>query len=216
MGSGVNLGQVNFSKGVLAPELHARVDITSYSAGLKRGENIVILKRGGFQNRQGTRFIYELPGTGRLFPFEYSIDQTYALAFTQGQMQPFALGGAVLEGDMRITAISKTSPAVLTIPYHGLATGDDIYITGVEGMTQINDRVAKVTAIDANTISVPLDSRGWDAFTSSTGTLNTAPPPPPPPPPPVPDPTPTPSPPATGGGGGGFGSKFGEPNVQIP
>lgn len=200
MGVGINLGQVNFSKGVLAPDMHARVDVTSYNAGLKRGENIVVLKRGGFQNRMGTFFIRELPGAGRLFPFEYSIDQTYALAFTQGRMEPFALGGAVLEQDTKITGITNANPAVVTMPYHGYADDDDVYFTGIDGMTEINGRMLKITVIDDNSFSVGVDTTAWGVFSGSTGTLNEVAPPPPPPPPPVPPPPSPPSPPNTGGG----------------
>jgi hypothetical protein len=202
MGVGINLGQVNFSKGVLAPDLHARVDVTSYNAGLKRGENIVVLKRGGFQNRQGTFFVRELPGPGRLFPFEYSIDQTYALAFTQGLMESLAYGGAVLEADTKITAITNANPAVVTMPFHGYSDDDEVYFTGISGMVELNDRMLAVTVIDDDTFSVPVDSTDWGVFSDSTGTLNAAPPPPSPPPPPVPPPSPPPPPPDTGGGGG--------------
>ncbi len=217
MGLGLNLGQVNFSKGVLAKELHSRVDINTYSAGLKRGENVVVLKRGGVSNRMGTRFVTELQGPGRLLPFEFSIDQTYALAFTQGRMTPMALGGAILEEELRITAITNESPAVVTVPFHGYATGDRFFALAVEGMTEINGRALPITVLDGDRFSVPVDARAWGLFAGSGGgTLRTDPaPPPPPPPPPVPPPPPTPVPPSTGGGGGVGGGGY-RPNYQIP
>lgn len=203
MGVGVNLGQVNFSKGVLSKDLHARVDVTSYNAGLKQGINIVLVKRGGFQNRQGTRFVYKLPGPGKLFPFTFSTDQPYALAFTQGSMRPAAFGGMVLEEHLEIIAITNAKPAQVTIPYHGYAAGEEFLARGVEGMTDINERVLKILAvINEHNFTVDLDTTSFGTFTGSGGgTLRTSAPPPPPPDPVVPPPVNPPEPPNTGGGG---------------
>lgn len=203
MGAGVNLGQVNFSKGVLSKDLHARGDVASYSAGLKQGVNIVLVKRGGFQNRQGTRFVYKLPGPGRLFPFTFSLDQPYALAFTQGAMRPAAFGGMVLEEHLAITAITKAYPAKVTIPYHAYSAGDQFIARDVEGMVQINERVVTILSIiDEHNFTIDLDTTGYGAFTGSGGgALRTADPTPPPPDPPVPPPVTPPPPPNTGGGG---------------
>lgn len=201
--AGLNLGQVNFSKGVLGPDLQSRIDISAYNAGLRRGVNVVVLKYGGIQNRPGTRFVRELPGDGLLLPFEYSTDFTYALAMTQGAMRPISNGGSVLEQEALVAGITNANPAVVTVAFHGLSTGDEVYFQNIEGMEEINYRMLPATVIDDNTFSVPVDSRAWGVFTGSGGgTENTAPPPPPPPPPPVPPPAPTPTPPPTGGGGG--------------
>lgn len=218
MGLGVNLGQVNFSKGVLSPELFARVDIASANAGLKRGENVILLKRGGLMNRMGTRFVYELPGDGRLFPFEYSIDQTYALAMTQGQMIPMAYGGAILEEELEIDFITNANPAQVTVQYHGYSDGDEWYAFNVEGMVEMNGRILPVTVIDDHNFTVPVDSTSWGAFTGSGGGVaRTAPPSAPPSPPAVPAPVaPPPNPnvggeyygPGAEGGGGGGGGEF--------
>lgn len=203
MGAGVNLGQVNFSKGVLSKDLHARVDIASYSAGLKQGVNIVLVKRGGFQNRQGTRFVYKLPGPGRLFPFTFSLDQPYALAFTQGAMRPAAFGGMVLEEHLQITAITNANPAQVTIPFHAYNVGDQFIARDVEGMVQINERVVSILSIvDEHNFTIDLDTTSYGVFTGSGGgTLRTEDPEAPPPDPPVPPPVTPPPPPATGGGG---------------
>jgi hypothetical protein len=200
---GVNLGQVNFSKGELSKDLFARVDVSSYAAGLKRAENVVIMKRGGLRNRMGTRLVAELPGPGRLLPFEFSTDQAYALAMTQGKMQPLALGGAVLEEELEITAVTNANPAQVTIPYHGYETGDEWFAVNVEGMAEINGRVFTITVIDDDNFTIGVSSIGWGVFTDSGGgALRVAPPDPPPTPPVVPPPVEPPAPPPVGGGGG--------------
>lgn len=215
---GVNLGQVNFSKGELSKDLFARVDVSSYAAGLKRAENVVIMKRGGLRNRMGTRLVAELPGPGRLLPFEFSTDQAYALALTQGKMQPLALGGAVLEEELEITAVTNANPAQVTVPYHGYETGDEWFASNVEGMDEINGRVFTITVVDDDNFTIGVDSTDWGVFTGSGGgTLRVAPPDPPPTPPVVPPPVEPPEPPPVGGGGGGSGNGGGWQNPNpIP
>src|SRR3569623_458212 len=43
--------QPNFSKGVISDELVARIDVAAYASGLKRAENVIILKYGGVTKR---------------------------------------------------------------------------------------------------------------------------------------------------------------------
>ena len=39
-----------------------------------------------------------------------------------------------------ITGTTKANPAVVTIAAHGYSNGDYVYISGVTGMTQVNNR----------------------------------------------------------------------------
>jgi hypothetical protein len=65
-----------------------------------------------------------------------------------------------------ITGITQANPAVVTSTGHGLVTGDVIKITGAVGMTEVNDQTFTVTAVDANTFSIGVDSTGYGAYTS--------------------------------------------------
>lgn len=207
----VTLSKRNFTRGIFSPVVQSRRDVEAWSAGAKRLTNVFLLKQGGVRKRPGTLFVYKLPDDDndvRLLPFTYSPGQSYVLAMGQASMKPFALGGAVLTEGFGITGITQASPGVVTAPYHGLSTGQEVYFAGISGMTQLNGRSATVTVIDANTFSIGIDTTNFAAFTSDDGTVRTGPPSPPPSPPPVPAPTPTPTPPATtppGGGGGGGG-----------
>jgi hypothetical protein len=199
-------GLFNFSKGELAPALYGRVDVAAYSAALRRAENVVVLKYGGVTRRMGSRFVYEIkaPAGGwssaeagqRLIPFEYSIEQTYMLLFTQAKMRPAALGGMVLEQGLTVQAATKTNPVRITANYHGYANGDEVFFAGVVGMVELNGQTLPVTVIDASTFSVPVDGTRYGAFVSdSGGVINPGPPPPPPDPPVVPPPIVDPDPP---------------------
>lgn len=66
-----------------------------------------------------------------------------------------------------ITAISKASPAVVTSAAHGLANGDIVVITGVVGMTEVNDRAFVVANQAANTFELKgVDSTNYTTYAS--------------------------------------------------
>lgn len=49
-----------------------------------------------------------------------------------------------------ISRITRASPGVVTANSHGLSTNDHVWISGVSGMTQVNNRAYRVTVVDAN------------------------------------------------------------------
>lgn len=209
MGNRVAL--LNFSKGELSPELESRFDLGAYNAGLRRARNVKIKRTGGVSKRMGTRFVAECLGnSSRLIPFQFSDTQAYALEFAQALMRPYALGGAVLETGLKITAITKAVQAQITIAYHGYSVGDPFYISSEDpetfGMSEILDRFLEIVeVVDDNNFKVNIDSRTFADFGTDDGEVNAGPPDPPPTPPTVPPvivpPTP---PPVTSGGGGGY------------
>jgi len=219
-------GLNNFSKGEIGPQLYGRVDVAAYNAAVRLARNVVILKYGGLQRRMGTRVVYEIrePDAGwsdpdseaRLFPFEFSIEQTYALLFTQASMRPLALGGAVLEEELEILGITSANGAVVTIDFHDYAVGDEWFASGIEGEIGdlLNGRVWLITEIvDADNFRINADTSGLAAFTGADGGITrVAEPDPPPPPPTVPPPyVPPPPPSIVPPGGRGF-----SPDSEIP
>lgn len=210
----IRAGLFNFSKGELGEKLHGRVDVAAYSAAAKLARNVTVLKYGGLARRMGMRLAYELrePDSGdpdvsgwdipeaaaKLVPFEFSIEQTYALLMTQAQMQPLAFGGAVLEEHLEILGISTAANAIITANYHDYSVGEEVFLTGIDGAMgeYLNGRAWLVTAVgDANNFAIDADTTGL-VFTGATGgTTRVGPPTPPPPPPPVPPPYVPPDPP---------------------
>ena len=77
---------------------------------------------------------------------------------------PMAVGPKVLN----ISSITQANPAVVTITEaHNLTTGDQVSISGVLGMTGINDDVYTITSISATTFSLDsTNSTGFNAYTS--------------------------------------------------
>jgi len=199
-------GQPNFSKGEIAEELIARVDVAAYATGLRRARNVILLKYGGVTKRPGTRLVaevYDASQPVRLMPFQFSLEQTYALEMGQGYMRPAALGGMVIEEKLTIVAITLGATTTIQAAYHEYVIGDQVFLSGIEGTIELNGKIGRVTAVgDSSHFTVDIDSTGFGVFTADNdGTTRPGPPPPPPPPPPVPPPPPPPPPPETGGGG---------------
>jgi hypothetical protein len=214
--------QSNFTRGEVAPEIEARFDVQSYSSGLRLARNVRVRKTGGISKRMGTRYVADALGQDsavRLFPFQFSDDQGYALEFGQAYMRPAAYGGMVLEEGLLVTAITNAASAQITIAYHGLSVGDPVWLTGIAGMTELNGRFLEVTeVVNADNFKVNFDSTNAGTFTGSGGgTSRVGSPPTPPPAPTVPPVTPTTLPPEIGGGSGGGYDDDGnwKPNLTV-
>ena len=82
--------QTNFTSGELDPLVRARIDIESYNNSLEVAKNVICQPQGGVTRRPGTKFINELTGTPasgvRLVAFEFSVDDSYMLCFTNDTM----------------------------------------------------------------------------------------------------------------------------------
>lgn len=199
------VSQANFSKGEVSEELVARFDVASYRTALRKASNVILLKYGGVTKRPGTRIVAQVYADSgvKLFPFQFSLTQTYAMEMGQGYMRLAALGGLVIEDKQTITAIVRGATTQITAAFHGLAVGDQIYFEQISGCTDLNGKLGTVTSvIDANNYVVGINSTGFGAFTADAGgTAHSAAPTPPPTPPVVPAPAPAPAPAPVGAGG---------------
>ena len=145
--------QPSFAAGEINPELHGRVDQTLYHIGLARAENMVVQQTGGIYNRAGLRYIGNVKNHAqgaRLIPFKFSAEDTYVLEFGQNYIRFIRNDAHVTEGGKSITSISRGSNTVVTAGGHGYTTGDDVYISGVSGMKEINERWFSIARLDAN------------------------------------------------------------------
>ena len=177
-----SLIQNSFNGGELSSLLLGRQDLDKYAAGLFVCLNAIPLTQGAWTRRPGTKYLQQCKHHGkvaRLFPFQYSITQTYMLEFGEQYIRFFADNAPVTMATQAITGITKANPAVLT--YSGTdtyANGDRVYVTGVVGMTQVNGREFKVANVDtgANTFELQdsdgnnVDSSAYDTY-SSAGTV---------------------------------------------
>jgi hypothetical protein len=164
----------NFTGGELSPRLDGRNDLTKYSSGCKTLENFIVYPHGAAARRSGTTFVAEVANSAnktRLIPFEFSTTQTYMLEFSNLKIRVYKDDGAVLEGDKTISAITKANPAVVTANSHDYTNGDEVVISGVGGMTEVNGKRFLVAGKTTNTFQLT-DKDGTNinssAFTTYT------------------------------------------------
>ena len=159
-----------FSAGELSPDMYGRYDVDKYGTGCMIMKNWVIMAQGGAYKRPGTRFVSQAGNEAkavRIIPFEFSTIQAYVLEFGDKYMRVYRNGSLLLEADKNITAITNASPAEVTAATHGYSTGDEVYLSGIGGMNELNGRQFKVTVINANTFTLDgLDSTAYGAYTT--------------------------------------------------
>ena len=165
-----------FTAGEISPRLEGRVNLEKYREGLADLTNMVVHPHGGVTRRPGTEFLGEVKMSAsytRLIPFQFKTSDTYILEFGQEYMRVYRNGLQVLTGSPKtITAITQANPGVLTSNSHGLSDGEEIYITGVGGMTELNGRNFKVAGATTNTFELEdlfgnaIDTTNFTAFTS--------------------------------------------------
>jgi len=166
----------SFAGGEIGPALYARTDTAKWQVGVEQATNAFVRPYGGLSNRPGLRFIAEVKDSSkytRLIPFSFNTEQTYILEFGDQYVRILRNGGRVLVGSpTTITAITQADPAMITAAGHGFSNGDEVYLSGIGGMTELNGRFVLVTGATTNTFEITdlggtaIDSTGYDAFTS--------------------------------------------------
>jgi len=147
-----------FVSGELSPRLEGRVTLEKYQTGLADLTNMIVLPQGGATRRPGTEFIGEVKSSSvknRLIPFQFKTTDTYVLVFGDQTMRVIRNGSQVLNSSSKnITAATKASPGEITSNSHGFSNGDEVYITSVGGMTELNDRNYLVANVTTNTFTL--------------------------------------------------------------
>jgi hypothetical protein len=176
------INQNTFTAGEIAPELYSRSESEEYKRGIETATNAVITPQGPIRRRSGTTYVAHTKDsstTSRLIKYQVNKDTAYIIELDNLLMRFYVNGGQITESAKTITGITQADPAVVTSTAHGYSDGDQVYITSVAGMTEINDSnipyiVANKTAntfevqdIDGNNV----DSSAFTAY-SSGGSAN--------------------------------------------
>ena len=170
----------NFTAGKISKLLSRRSDFAKFKNGLSVLTNFFSMIQGGITSRTGSVFVAGTK-TGsskvRLRPFKYNTDQAYTLEFGNEYIRFYKDSGLILNAAQSITAISKANPAVVT--YSGadnFTAGDHVYITGVVGMTEINDDKLFYTVgtVDTATNTFTIKDRDGVNVNSSSFTTYTS------------------------------------------
>lgn len=171
--------QTSLNAGELSPSLFGRVDLKKYKEGCSTLRNFFVSYRGGVSSRAGLAYVLKCKQAAsatslppRLIPFQFNINQQYALEFGDQYMRIVYRGGYVTETVKNITGATQTNPAVITSAAHGYSSGDWIYITNMEGMTNFNSLTWIVNTATTNTFTLTdlfgniVDSTLFNAYTS--------------------------------------------------
>lgn len=165
----------NFVSGELSHEMWGRVELPVVQSGLKRVRNFLLNTPGTAEFRPGFYLGHHTRRDNRAkgIKFEFNDEQAYGLEFTNGYLRFYKDDAIITEADKTITGITQASPGVVTSAGHGYASGDEIFITGVKGMTELNGNSYLVVYIGANTFSLTdrdgnaINTTGFAAYSSA-------------------------------------------------
>lgn len=172
--------QGNFSAGEIGPLVYGRVDAERYKHALATCLNYIPTLEGALTRRGGTEQL-TYGEDGVLIPFEFSRDQAYVLHFFNGNFRVLKQDGSYVfnSATKSITAITQANPGVVTTSAsHGYSNGDIVYVTGIVGMTELNNKFYYVSVATATTFrlvdfddgATQIDTSAMTAY-SSGGTL---------------------------------------------
>jgi len=163
--------QTNFTSGELDPLVRSRIDIQSYANGLERAKNVICQPQGGVTRRPGTKFISELGGSPengvRLVHFEFSVDDSYMLAFTNNRMYVF-------KDKSLITNINGSGNDYLTTTIASAQLGTMCYTQSADTLIVVHEdivpkKIVRGASDSSWTISnITFDSVPQHAFILST------------------------------------------------
>jgi len=150
--------QPSFAKGEIGPALYGRVDTAAYQVALRTALNMVVHTHGGIGNRGGLQFICPVKthtAEPVLIDFQFKATDTYVLEFGNLYMRVIRNDAQVLEATKVITAITRATLAVVTTSTdHNYTNGDHVYISGIGGMVEVNNRWFQITVASSTTFSL--------------------------------------------------------------
>ncbi len=122
-------------------------------------DNAISFLGDGFQSCSRT-------GSGVPFAKTTHNGQDNGIADLNGCMWEVSPGVTCVAVDRSVTGLTNANPGVLTINGHGGSTGNWLQLQSVAGATQGNDRLYQYTVVDANRVSIGVDTTGWGAYTN--------------------------------------------------
>lgn len=166
---------LTFSGGEWSDRLLGRLDLARYQQAGTLCQNFVPLVQGPLTRRPGMRHVAPVrsnTASVRLIPFVFSADQTYVIEATALKFRFYRNRAPVVESAKSITNITKANPAVVTSASHGFQNGDEVILSGVGGMTEVNGRRFLVAGRTANAFNLTdldganVNSTGYTTYTS--------------------------------------------------
>jgi len=162
----------SFSSGEVSAKIADRYDVAKRQTALERARNVLLLPEGGVYIRAGFEFVdrvIDYTKLNRLIEFFFTVEDSYALEFSEGTMRVMSGGSPVIRPALIVTGITNAAQAVVTVPAHGYQVGWRAQVTGIEGMVEINGMIGEVVAVTTDTVTLDIDSTDFGVFTGSVG-----------------------------------------------
>lgn len=145
------------------------------------------MQYGGVRNRAGFRAIpcafdqysydFGVYGSPLMIPFSRSENENIVILVHYGYFRFIKNGSLITLPQKTIIGITKAASAVVTCVAHGYSNNDKVLISGVIGMSQVNNREFFITNVTANTFQLnvyddvygiaPVDSTNYDTYLQS-------------------------------------------------
>lgn len=162
--------QLSWAHGQLSRKMTGRADMQQVYSAAQEVVNFICHPQGPASFRNGSYFVHNSKGNNkpRLMPFRYSDDASYMIEFTNTNCRFYVNNGILVESAQTITGITKANPAVVTTSgSHGYSNGDDVIISDVVGMTEVNGGTYTVANVTATTFELSgIDSSAYTTYSS--------------------------------------------------
>ena len=165
----VTVSYPDFSAGEISPKMYGRFDIAAFFNGGRRVENFITQVGGMASYRTGTVYAAKTKGNAIAFlqTFKYSDSISFILEFTDSAVRFYNDAGQIRQASQVISAATKANPCVVT--YVGADTygnGDPVFISGVVGMTELNDIEYTVANVNTGANTFELSGVNSTAYTT--------------------------------------------------
>lgn len=178
---GVTPEQSSFNAGEWSPHLWGRQSgkvADAYDQSCREITNFDVLIQGPVRYRSGFRYVRKEPNSAlslkqsRLVSFEFSDIQTYVIEFGDEFIRFYRDRASLTETAQNITGATLANPCVVTSAAHGYSNGDEVFINGVVGTTELNNRFFNIANVTTDTFElVGLNSSAYTAYVSG-GTVS--------------------------------------------
>ncbi len=161
--------QSTFTSGQVSPLLLSREDVTRYDSGALEMTNFHPLVQGGAFKRAGLFYVANTKDNQKVknYPFIFSEGDSYNIEAGATYFRLFTNNAQLTEDPFAVTAITQANPAVISAAGHTYSNGDRIVITGILGMTEMNNIEITVANIAAGTFEAAgVDSTAFAAYIS--------------------------------------------------